>query len=207
MIMAGRLMLSPEKLQKQEDLILMSAEVFNRVFREGGSMKKTLCLIFGAIFLMSVSAYSKGVKVGYADVFKIFNGYVKTRDYEKSLEEKKKSEEMENGLQDKKDAIVKMQDKLPLLKNKEKEEQKAKIKKAIEEYRNIESSIYASLKKESDAKMKEIVDDIKNAIKDYAVNSGFDLIINKSAIIYGKDGMDITNGVLNKINSEYSKKK
>ncbi|OPX30495.1 MAG: hypothetical protein B1H08_01515 [Candidatus Omnitrophica bacterium 4484_171] len=169
-------------------------------------MKKVVCLAFGIFFLMSVSAYSKDSKIGYADVFKIFNGYVKTKDYEKSLEEKKKSKESENKLEEKKNTIVKMQDKLDLLKSKEKEEQKAKIKKAITEYRNIESKIYTDLKKESDAKMKEIISDINDAVKNYAIKNDFDLIINKSATVYGKDEMDITNNVLNKLNGEYKKK-
>ena len=168
-------------------------------------MRKTVCLALGVFFLMSVSAYSKELKVGYADVFKIFNSYTKTKDYEKSLEEKKKRAENENKLEDKKDTITKMQDKLDLLKGKEKQEQKTKIKKAITEYRNIESKIYAELKKESDTKMKEIIDSIKDAVKNYAIDNGFDLIINKSAILYGKDGIDITGSILEKLNKEYKK--
>jgi len=169
-------------------------------------MRRVVCLVFGICFLMSVSAYSKELKIGYADIFKIFNEYTKTKDYEKSLEEKKKSRESESKIEDKKNAIVKMQDKLDLLKSKEKEQQKEKIKKAITEYRSIESRIYADLKKESDAKMKEIISDINVAVKNYAVNNNFDLIINKSAILYGKDGIDVTNSVLNKIEEEYKKK-
>ena len=99
-----------------------------------------------------------------------------------------------------------MQDKLDLLKEKEQEDQKEKIRQAITEYRNVEGQIFQDLKQESDERMKEILDDINKEIQDYAKKKSFDIIINKSAILYGGDDIDVTKDVLNSLNSNYKKK-
>ncbi len=169
-------------------------------------MRKALVLALGLCFIGSAIVYGKDLKVGYADIVKVFNDYQKTKDYEKILDEKKKKKEEESKLEEKKNEIIKMQDKLELLKDKEKEQQKEKIKKAVNEYRDLEAQIYSDLKKESDEKMKEIIDDINNAISNYAKSKGFDLILNKSAILYGKEGIDVTESVLKKLNEGYKAK-
>ena len=92
-----------------------------------------------------------------------------------------------------------------MLKGKEKIQQQAKIKKAIIEYRNLASKVYIGLKKDSDKEMKEILNDIRLSIKNYAIKNGFSLIINKTATLYGKDGIDLTDPILQGLNKTYKK--
>jgi len=168
-------------------------------------MKRVVLLTIMIAFVVCSSVLAKGVKIGYADALKIFNGYTKTKNYEKVLRGEKQKAEKDNNLQAKKNAIIKMQDKLGLLKGKEKIQQQAKIKKAIIEYRNLASKVYIGLKKDSDKEMKEILNDIRLSIKTYAVKNGFSLIINKTATLYGKDGIDLTDSILQDLNKTYKK--
>ena len=169
-------------------------------------MRKALAVAIVLCFAGSIMGYGGDLKVGYADIVKVFNDYQKTKDYEKVLDEKKKKKEAESNLEEKKNEIIKMQDKLELLKDREKEQQKEKIRKAVNKYRDLEAQKYSDLKKESNEKMKEIIKDINKAISNYAKSSGFDLILNKSAILYGKDGIDVTDSVLKKLNEGYKVK-
>ena len=41
-------------------------------------------------FNMGSSVFARNIKIGYADALKIFNGYTKTQNYEKALNNKKK---------------------------------------------------------------------------------------------------------------------
>ncbi|MCM8824215.1 MAG: hypothetical protein NC822_06040, partial [Candidatus Omnitrophica bacterium] len=115
-------------------------------------MKK---LFFGATIILlglglSNLVYAKELKIGCVDVVSVFNDYNKTKDYEKLIDSMRESKEKESGLIEKKEEIMKMQEKVGLLKEKEQEAQREKIREAIAEYKNIESKILNELKKESD---------------------------------------------------------
>jgi len=157
-----------------------------------------------ALFTPSLS-YAKDLKIGFIDILLIFNEYTKSKDYEKVLDEQRKQKEDERGLTEKKEEIIKMQDKLSLLKEKEQEKQKEKIRDAYVEYRNIENQILTDMKKESDTKINEILSDINKTIKNYGQKNGFDLILNKGAVVYGEEGIEITDAVLKILNKEYKK--
>ncbi len=169
-------------------------------------MKRIGGLVIILCLCISFPGYSKDIKIGYADIIKLFNNYKKTKDYEKILDEKKKNKEKENKLEEKRSEIIKMRDKLELLKDKEKAQQEEKIKIAIREYRTLESQIVADLKKESDEKISEIIGDINNTISRYAEKNRFDLIFNRSAVLYGSEGIDITDIILKKLNEGYKAK-
>jgi outer membrane protein len=157
----------------------------------------------GTLFSFSLNCFGKELKIGYVDIFKVFNEYEKTKDYDKMLEEKKEKEEKK--LDKKKEEIEKLQDKLALLKKEEQDKQRVAIAQAVKEYRQLEREILTDLKKERDEKMKEIIDDINKVIKEYAKKEGFDLIINENAILYGEEVMDITSEILRIVNQRYKK--
>ncbi|MCM8773550.1 MAG: OmpH family outer membrane protein [Candidatus Omnitrophica bacterium] len=154
---------------------------------------------------LSNLVYAKELKIGCVDVVSVFNDYNKTKDYEKLIDDMRESKEKDSGLKEKKEEIMKMQEKVGLLKEKEQEAQREKIREAIAEYKNIESKILSELKKESDERMKEIVEDIEKVIKSYGDKNGFDLIVNKSVVLHSKSEMDITGEIINLLNKEYKK--
>ncbi len=166
-------------------------------------MKRVTLLIFIFSLILSLDSFSQNLKVGYIDVFKVFREYKKTKDYDKILEDKKKSKEKE--LEKKRNEIKKMQDRLDLLKEEEQKKEREKISKAAQDYREQERQVILDLKKERDEKMEEIVKDIEKVVKEYAIKNNFDLILNKGAIVYGNEGIDLTETILKLINQRYKK--
>ena len=166
-------------------------------------MKRVTLLIFIFSLILPLKSFSQNLKVGYIDVFKVFREYKKTKDYDKILEDKKKAKEKE--LEKKRNEIKKMQDRLDLLKEEEQKKERERISKAAQDYREQERQVILDLKKERDEKMEEIVKDIEKVVKEYAIKNNFDLILNKGAIVYGKEGIDLTETILKLINQRYKK--
>jgi len=167
-------------------------------------LRKIIAVVIGiSVFLFSFNVYSQKLKIGYVDILKLFNQYKKTQDYDKMLEsERNKKEKL---LEEKKEKIKKMQEKLSLLNEKEQEKQRRKITQAAEEYRKMEREFYLDLKKERDEKMKEIIEDIKRVINDYGKKNGYQIILNKGAVLYGEKGLDLTDIILKIMNQNYKR--
>ncbi len=170
-------------------------------------MKKIVGFLIVLMIMMSFSStcFSKDLKIGYVDIFKVFNDYDKTKEYDEKLEVRKTA--AEEKLEVKKEIIEKLQNKLDLLKDSEKVKEEAKLEKEINEYRDLEREVFTDIKKERDDKMKDIIEDINIIIKDYAKKNGFDLILNANTVLYGSKSMDITNQILKVSNKNYKKKK
>lgn len=168
-------------------------------------MKKFLCFFVVLILagFLSFDGLSKDLKIGYVEFFKVFNDYYKTKEYDQALEATKA--EREKGLDAKKEEIEKMQGELGLLKDEKQKAQQEKISQAIQDYRKLESEIFADLKKERDEKMKEIVEDIDKIVEGYAEKEKFDLILNEGAIIYGNKAIDLTSEIIKRVNEKQKK--
>lgn len=169
-------------------------------------MKKYLIfpIIVGLLSSTSFLSFSEELKIGYVDILKVFNEYQKTKDYDKNLEQKK--EEAEKNLDPKREAIKKMQSRLDVLKEEERQKEVEKIKKEAQEYQELERKTFIDIKKERDEKMKEIIEDIDKIIDEYAKKNGFNLIINENAVLYGDKVMDVTLDILKIANTKYRKK-
>jgi len=170
-------------------------------------MKKIFGCLLVLTVMMSLSStcFAKDMKIGYVDIFKVFNDYEKTKEYDEKLETKKV--DAEKKLVEKKETIEKLQGKLDLLKNGERGKEEEKLSKELKEYRDLEREAFTDIRKERDEKMKDIVEDIDKIIKDYAKKNGFDLIINSNAVLYGVKAMYVTDEILKISNKEYKKKK
>ncbi len=166
-------------------------------------MRKFLSLLVVVSLLLTMPgvSFAKELKVGYVDIFEVFNEYKKTQEYDKALESEKGKEE--KVLERKKSEIEKLQSKLSLLNEDQQLKERGKLEDAVRDYRETERSAFIDLRKQRDEKMKEIVEDIDAVIKEYAKKNGFDLIINENAILFGSNTYDITAQILKEVNSRY----
>ena len=160
-------------------------------------------LVLTVMMSFSSTCFSKDLKIGYVDIFRVFNDYEKTKDYDKNLEKRKG--DAEKKLEKKKETIEKLQGKLSLLKEDERAKEEEKLNKEVKEYRDLERGAFADIRKERDDKMKDIVEDIDVIVKDYAKKNGFDLVVNSNAVLYGAKAMDVTDEILNISNKKYKK--
>ena len=168
-------------------------------------MKKLIVLVsLTFVFSFSSSVLAKDLKFGYVDVFKVFNDYNKTKDFDQKLQEKK--DKAAGELDKKKEELIKLQNKLSLLKDKKKEKQEKALIEAAGEYKGLERSVETDIRKERDEKMKEIIKDIDKVVKEYAEKNKYDLILNQNAVLYGNKVKDITSDILKEANKSYKKK-
>ena len=169
-------------------------------------MKKTLLVVLAMGLLVGmVPAGAQTLKTGRVNFFKVLNGYKKTKDYEDILRAKAETATKSDELENKKQEILKMRDKMELVKDQEKGKYKQDIQKAIVEYQKEEMKIRDALKKERDVKFKEITDEITKAIKNYAQGNGFDLVFEDTGVLYDKSGADLTDKILKILNKNYDK--
>lgn len=150
---------------------------------------------------LSVTSFAKDMKVGYVDVFKVFQEYKKTQDYEKDLDAKKNREE--GRLKDREASIKKMQEGIDALKDDQKEKARVKVTQDMAALEGDVRVIAADLQKEREEKMKELVADVDKIVSEYAQKKGFDFIMNKTAVLYGDSAMDVTADILSIANQRY----
>ena len=160
-----------------------------------------LGVIFGLIILLSTAFAAD--KFGYVDLSRSFSEYNKTKEYDKALSDK---EAAYNAERDKKtEEIKQLQDKMNLLSDKEKEAKKQDIETKIKALQDFDRERQTDLRKEQDEKMKGILKDIEDAIKQYAEKEGYTLVFNDRVLVYQSKNLDITNKIIEILNKGYKK--
>jgi outer membrane protein len=142
-------------------------------------------------------------KFAYVDLSRTFSEYNKTKDYDKSLGDKTSVYENERGK--KVNEVKQVQDKINLLSDKEKEAKKPELENKIKSLQDYDRQKTTDLRKEQDEKMKEILKDIEDAVKQYAQQEGYTMVFNDRVLIYQDKSMDITDKVLAILNKGYKK--
>ncbi|OGX16317.1 MAG: hypothetical protein A2166_04165 [Omnitrophica WOR_2 bacterium RBG_13_41_10] len=164
-------------------------------------MKRTTLVV--GIFVLSlviiVGASYAADKFAYVDLSKAFSEYEKTKSYDKVLTEKETVYDTERNK--KVDEVKQFQDKMNLLSDKEKEAKKPEFETKLKALQEYDRQKQTDLRKEQDTRMKEILKDIEDAVKQYAEKEGYTLVFNDRVLVYQTKSMDITDkilGILNK---------
>jgi len=160
-------------------------------------------LILGAMFV--VPLVQAADKFAYVDLSRTFSEYNKTKDYDKVLGDKETAYETER---DKKVNDVKqLQDKINLLSDKDKEAKKPELDMKIKSLQEYDRQKQTDLRKEQDEKMKEILKDIEETVKQIAEKEGYSLVFNDRVLVYQSKSYDITDKVIDVLNKGYTSKK
>jgi len=167
--------------------------------------KRMFCFLAGMFFLMfAATAAFAADKLGYVDLSRIFSEYGKTKEYDKSLNEKQSAYEAER---DKKVTEIKQfQDKINLLSDKEKENKRPEMENKIKALQEYDRQKQTDLRKEQDERMKEILKDIEETVKQFAEKEGYTLILNDRVLVYQVKSMDITDPIVELLNKAYKKR-
>ena len=153
---------------------------------------------FFSFFLSSSLLQAAELKFAYVDLSRIFNEYSKTKDYDKSLTSK---EETYNTERDKKvEEIKQLQDKINLLSEKEKESKKGDLENKMKTLNDFDREKQTDLRKEQDEKMKEILKDIEDVIKQYAEKEAYTLVFNDRVLVYQNKSLDISDKIMELLN-------
>jgi outer membrane protein len=168
-------------------------------------MKRALVVLFVAIFCLGlwVKPSLAADKFAYIDLSRTFSEYGKTKDYDKTLTDKENvySTEREKKVNE----IKQFQDKINLLSDKEKDTKKSDLESRIKTLQDYDRQKQTDLRKEQDEKMKEILKDIEEAVKQYAEKEGYTFVFNDRVLVYQNKSLDITDKIIEILNKGHKK--
>jgi len=141
--------------------------------------------------------------IAYVDLGLVFDGYEKTKDFDVKLEGSQKSEQ--EKIDSKVEQIKQLQDKLPLLSDKEKETKGLEIDSLTRDLQEFQSSAEMELRSSRDEKLREILKDIQDTIEKVAQEKEYKFILNDRMLLYGDTTLDISNDILKRLNDSYKK--
>lgn len=152
-----------------------------------------------AIFVFTcAAAQAKELKIGYADLPKVFEDYNKTKDAKKKLEEKGKAKDAQR--QKLRAELKKLEDEQSLMSDKAKAEKQGAINAKRKEVEEFERSARDEFMKEYNESLTAIRKDIEVIVNGYAKESGYDMIVDSRMLLYSDEKYDVTAELLKKLN-------
>ena len=151
-----------------------------------------IAVLFFSLFL-SVDCLYAQEKLAYVDLAQLFEGYSKTKEYDKILETKQK--DYENEREKKLEEVRKSQEKLSLLSEEEREARRGELETQITQLQEFDRSTTQDLRKQRDERVQEIFSDIEKSIDTYAKQEGLTFIFDKRALVYENESLDVTKQV------------
>lgn len=167
--------------------------------------RQVFCSSWVMLFLMFMATTAFAAdKLGYIDLSRTFSEYQKTKEYDKALNEKQGAYESER---DKKVTEIKQfQDKINLLSDKEKENKRPEMEAKVKALQEFDRQKQTDLRKEQDERMKEILKDIEETVKQYAEKEGYTLIFNDRVLVYQLKSLEITDKIIESLNKGSKKR-
>lgn len=166
-------------------------------------MKRGVVWAVAALFVLGIvgpaaQAYAKEYKIGYVDLAKVFDEYKKTKESEKSLEEKGKVKE--EARKKMVDELKKLKDEQALLSEKGKAEKQIVIDNKIKTLQDFDRGARDELVKARNDMLGGILKDIEKVVTEYAKANGYDVVLNSRMLLYGAEQYDLTSEVVTRLN-------
>jgi len=158
----------------------------------------SLVFIFALMFGMSVvsSATEPSLKIGIVDISKILRESKAAKNaqaiFKKDLEAKKAI------IKDKSDKVANLDKELKGLEQKSSawNEKRDKLAKEFKEMKTMENEMNQQLKKKDVELTRKIFADVQQILNKLVKSENYSLILDKKAVLAGKDGFDITDKVI-----------
>lgn len=139
---------------------------------------------------------------------KVFDKYQKTDEATEIL--KKEVEDRRKAIEKKQEDISSLKQKLELqgvvMNEGDKAEMEGDVEAKIKELKDLVEKSNEALRKWETKLTRDICDDIEEIVKTYGRDNGYDLILDSQKILYGLEGMDVTNEIIKVINKKSRKK-
>lgn len=165
-----------------------------------GKSLMVVIAIFVVIALAVPATYAAELKIGYVDIRRAFYEYDKSKNAEQEFNT------MSENFQKERDAKIeelnKMRDEGELLSDAAKAQKQREIEEKVLALQEFDRTSRQELVNKRNEKFKEVVDDIQVVVEDLGKKEGYDYILDSRNIMYVKDGFDLTDKVLEKINKQ-----
>jgi Skp family chaperone for outer membrane proteins len=164
--------------------------------------KFIVAAVLAAFLISSPSAFpeGEGLKMGFADMRKMFYDYKKTKDFNKGLE--KEDEKVKKELAKRSEKIKKLRDELGLLSDEAKEKKEPKLREEIKKLDDYRREKIESFVQKKDKMFQEIRDDIMGVASKYAKKNKYDAILDGSVFVYSSEEYDLTDAILKELNKK-----
>jgi outer membrane protein len=164
----------------------------------------TLFIAFLTAAFAAAFVYAAELKIGYIDAIKVFDNYEKTKEQDKILEQQsdKKKQEREKLVNE----VRKMKDELDVLSSKAKEQKQAQIDEKLKNLQDYDQKTRTELGQQRDKMARDILKEIEQIVNKYAEDNGYNIILNSRTLVYGQQQYDLTDKILELLNSKNKKK-
>ena len=156
-----------------------------------------------AILMLSVvptQAGAQELKVGYVNLAKVFDNYVKTKSLDSNLEKKGKQKESE--LEGRVNELKAMRQGLELLSEEARETKAREIEQKADDLQRFRNATTRDLRRERDKIAKDLLLEIQKGLEEYAKANGFSVILDAQSLLYGQTALDVTDDVLALLNGK-----
>ena len=177
---------------------------------KGGRAKlRAICLLSSVLCLLSSALCplvqaEVPLKIGYVNLPKVFDDYQRKQESEQALEQRGKQKQAE--LEGRFNELKKMRQGLELLNDQAREAKAREVEEKADEFKRLKERSERELLRERNELAKEILDEIGQAVADYAKANGYAVILDQRSLLYGEDVYDVTGEVLKTLNSRYTAK-
>jgi len=144
-------------------------------------------------------------KFAYVDIAKVFDGYEKTRDNDRTLQEegRKKEEERDALIHE----IRQVKDELILLNDTAKQKKQGDLEAKVRELQEFDRNAKRELSSQRRDVVQEIFKNIDDTVQRYGERKGIDMIFNEKSLLYQNPRYDITEDVLKDLNKSYARQR
>lgn len=143
-------------------------------------------------------SYAKGEKLGYVDLRRAFYEYGKTKKHEEELN--KLTEKSQGERKQQIEVITKLREEVELLTGAAKDKKQAEIDKKIATLQEYDRNTRQILLNKKNEMFREVIDDIQNVVDEIGKKGNYDYIFDSRNVMYAKEGFDLTDEVIGKLN-------
>ncbi len=163
--------------------------------------KRTILFLF--VFAFLGLAHLNALDFITVDIEVVFNEYQRTIDEEAELT--REGEEKQRELEAKMREVEELREELDLLSERERETKQSELDRKMQELRQFDQRVRTDLSRRRDMVIRDILEEIDQAIQEYAQSEGHDIIFNSRALLFKQDGIDKTEDVIEFLNQRYEK--
>lgn len=166
-------------------------------------MKRVVALVFIIIFFLAIgfSCFAQeSQRIAFVDLSRIFDEHHKTAQFDQALEEKSVQYQKERNK--KLEKIQEAERRLTLLREEERQKLVDQIQKDKNDLTAFDRKNQTDLRRERDEKIREILLEIEKVVENYARKERYDVILNDRVLIYGEKSLDLTDAIINILNTK-----
>ena len=145
------------------------------------------------------------LKIGYVNPAAILDNYQRTKDAEQALQQKSKQKQAE--LEGRVDELKKLRQGAELLNDQAREAKTREIEEKSDAFKRLKVQAERELLRERNEMLKTIVEEINQAVSEYAKGNHFSLVVDERFLLYGESGLEITDAVVKLLNERHAAKK